>query len=330
MADVQVDVSEIHWLMEMFQTVDVGLVVVNCDYRIQVWNGFMESHSGLSPRQVRERYLFDLFPEIDEDWLRRKCDPVLLLKNRAFTIWEQRPYIFKFRNYRPITGSAEFMYQNSTIFPLSNTRGEVTHLCLIIYDVTDVAVSRLELESMNHRLHQLSKTDFLTQLHNRGSWENTLVQEYKRIQRYQHVSSLLMIDIDHFKRVNDDYGHAAGDEVIREIATLVKKNLRETDIAGRYGGEEFAVLLVDTPEAQALYFAERLRKLVDKTPVTYQDTVIQCSVSIGVAESWPQMENHRQWLERADKALYLSKANGRNQVTLASQMPVEPVAPGIS
>lgn len=323
MSDAQVEVSEIHWLMDMFQTVDVGLVVLNCDYRIQVWNGFMESHSGLSPRQVRDRYLFDLFPEIDEDWLRRKCDPVLLLKNRAFTIWEQRPYIFKFRNYRPITGSAEFMYQNSTIFPLTNSRGEVTNLCLIIYDVTDVAVSRLELESMNHRLHQLSKTDFLTQLHNRGSWENTLVQEYKRIQRHQHVSSLLMIDIDHFKRVNDDYGHAAGDEVIREIAKLVKKNLRETDIAGRYGGEEFAVLLVDTPEEQAVYFAERLRKSVEKTAIRHHELSIQCSVSIGIAQSAKTMENHRQWIEHADKALYFSKANGRNRVTLASKIPAE-------
>lgn len=327
MSDAQVDVSEIHWLMDMFQTVDVGLVVLNCDYRIQVWNGFMESHSGLTPRQVREHYLFDLFPEIDEDWLRRKCDPVMLLKNRAFTIWEQRPYIFKFRNYRPITGSAEYMYQNSTIFPLTNTRGEVTHLCLIIYDVTDVAVSRSELESMNHRLHQLSKTDFLTQLHNRGSWETLLVQEFKRIQRYQHVSSLLMIDIDHFKRVNDDYGHAAGDDVICEIARMVKKNLRETDIAGRYGGEEFAVLLVDTPEEQAVYFAERLRKSVENLSVQYHDLVIRCTVSIGIAQSASTLENHRAWIEQADKALYVSKSNGRNQLTLASQLPVSTSSP---
>ena len=170
MSQSNVEVSEIHWLMDMFQTVDVGLVVLSADYRIQVWNGFMENHSGLTPRQVRDRYLFDLFSEIDEDWLRRKCDPVILLKNRAFTIWEQRPYIFKFRNYRPITGSAEYMYQNSTIFPLTDTMGKVTHLCLIIYDVTDVAVSRIELESMNGQLRTLSKTDFLTSLNNRGFW----------------------------------------------------------------------------------------------------------------------------------------------------------------
>ncbi|MDX5406455.1 MAG: diguanylate cyclase [Chromatiaceae bacterium] len=322
MSQPQVEVSEVHWLMDMFQTVDVGLVVLNCDYRIQVWNGFMENHSGLTPRQVRDRYLFDLFSEIDEDWLRRKCDPVILLKNRAFTIWEQRPYIFKFRNYRPITGSAEYMYQNSTIFPLTDTRGQVTHLCFIIYDVTDVAVSRIELESMNGRLKQLTKTDFLTQLFNRGHWEENLIQEFKRLQRYQHKSTLLMCDIDHFKRVNDTFGHAAGDVVIQAIADAVRNTLRATDIAGRYGGEEYAVLLVDTPLAQAAVLAERLRKSVEALTIPYNGQQLKVTLSLGLAEYDSGMKEHRQWIEAADKGLYQSKANGRNQLTCYSAEPL--------
>ena len=314
-----VDVSEIHWLMDMFQTVDVGLVVLSADYRIQVWNGFMENHSGLTPRQVRDRYLFDLFSEIDEDWLRRKCDPVILLKNRAFTIWEQRPYIFKFRNYRPITGSAEYMYQNSTIFPLTDTMGRVTHLCLIIYDVTDVAVSRLELESMNGQLRTLSKTDFLTSLNNRGFLEEALINEYKRIKRSGHHSTLLMCDIDHFKRVNDTFGHAAGDAVIQHVAVAVKKNLRSTDVAGRYGGEEFAVLLLDTTVEQAMFFAERLRKNVEAMAVEYNQQILRVTVSIGVAEYREEMSEYRDWIEAADKALYQSKAAGRNCITKAEK-----------
>jgi len=319
MSQNSVDVSEIHWLMDMFQTVDVGLVVLSADYRIQVWNGFMENHSGLTPRQVRDRYLFDLFSEIDEDWLRRKCDPVILLKNRAFTIWEQRPYIFKFRNYRPITGSAEYMYQNSTIFPLSDTMGRVTHLCLIIYDVTDVAVSRLELESMNGQLRTLSKTDFLTSLNNRGFWEEALINEYKRIKRSGHHSTLLMCDIDHFKRVNDTYGHAAGDAVIQHVAVAVKKNLRSTDVAGRYGGEEFAVLLLDTTVEQAMFFAERLRKNVEAMAVEFNQQILRVTVSIGLAEFHEEMDEYREWIEAADKALYQSKAAGRNYITKAEK-----------
>ncbi|WP_333797686.1 sensor domain-containing diguanylate cyclase [Rheinheimera sp.] len=321
MSQINSDVAEVHWLLDMFQTVDVGLVVLTADYKIQVWNGFMENHSGLTPRQVRDRYLFDLFSEIDEDWLKRKCDPVILLKNRAFTIWEQRPYIFKFRNYRPITGSADYMYQNSTIFPITDVRGVVTHLCMIIYDVTDVAVSRLELESMNGQLKQLSKTDFLTELNNRGHWEDALMHEFKRLKRSGHRSSLLMCDIDHFKRVNDTFGHAAGDAVIKAVAQAVKKNLRETDVAGRYGGEEFAVLLVDTTEDQAMYFAERLRKTVESLAIEYNQQILKVTVSVGIAEYNSDMLEHRQWLEAADKALYTSKANGRNQVTLCSAQP---------
>tara|TARA_R110002126_G_scaffold33382_42_gene104635 strand:+ start:12969 stop:13946 length:978 start_codon:yes stop_codon:yes gene_type:complete len=316
LANADFDVSEVHWLMDMFQTVDVGLVVLNSDYRIQVWNGFMESHSGLTPRQVRERYLFDLFPEIDEEWLRRKCDPVMLLKNRAFTIWEQRPYIFKFKNYRPITGSAEYMYQNSTIFPLTNTRGQVTHLCIIIYDVTDAAVSRTELESMNGRLQQLSKTDFLTQLSTRGHWEDALIQEFKRLQRYsQHQSTLLMCDIDHFKRVNDTYGHAAGDEVIRKVSDVIKATVRATDLAGRYGGEEFAIILVDTSQAQAQCLAERIRQQVEGLAIQYNTSTLQVTISLGLAERNIAMQEHRHWIEAADKALYQSKVDGRNKVT---------------
>lgn len=318
MQNISPEVAEMHWLLDMFQTVDVGLVVLTADYKIQVWNGFMENHSGLTPRQVRDRYLFDLFSEIDEDWLRRKCDPVILLKNRAFTIWEQRPFIFKFRNYRPITGVADYMYQNSTIFPITDVRGVVTHLCLIIYDVTDVATSRLELESMNGQLRQLSKTDFLTELNNRGTWEDALQTEFKRLKRSGHTGTLLMCDIDHFKRINDGYGHAAGDVVIHQVAQAVKKNLRETDVAGRYGGEEFAVLLVDTSADQALYFAERLRKTVEALSMEFNRQLLKATVSVGIAEYKPEMLEHRQWIEAADKALYTSKADGRNRVTVGS------------
>jgi len=108
--------------MEMLHTIDVGLVVLDRQYKIQIWNGFMENHSGLLPREVKDKELFSLFDEIPQDWFKRKAESVFMLKNKAFTIWEQRPYLFKFQNYRPITGSAEYMYQNTTFIPfLLNT-----------------------------------------------------------------------------------------------------------------------------------------------------------------------------------------------------------------
>ncbi len=309
-----IEVSEIHWLMDMFQSVDVGLVVLDNDYQIQVWNGFMENHSGRSPFEVRGQSLFKAFPELDETWLRQKTDPVFVLQNRAFTIWEQTPHIFKFKNYRPITSVAPFMYQNATFIPLTNTQGEVTHICVIIYDVTDVAVSKLELEEVNTELKRLSQTDRLTNLNNRGFWEECLKKEFQRQRRTKNISSLLIFDIDHFKQVNDNYGHAAGDEAILHLAKIMKKNLRETDVGGRYGGEEFAVILPETDARHGSIFAERLRRLVEASMVVFNEVEIKFTVSLGIAEFHEDFTSHQKWIEAADSALYVAKSNGRNQV----------------
>ena len=142
------DILEFHWMMDMLQTVDVGIVVLNRQFKIQVWNGFMESHSGMLPSDVRDKSLFDLFPTIKEDWFTQKSKPVFDLKTRAFMTWEQRPYLFKFPNYRPITGSESFMYQNITLTPLTSATGKVDYVSMMIYDMTDVAVGKKQLEAL--------------------------------------------------------------------------------------------------------------------------------------------------------------------------------------
>jgi len=305
--------TEFHWTLEVLQNLDVGLVVLDRDYQIQVWNGFMENHSGLSASEVRGHDLFALFPEIPEEWLKHKAQTVFLLNNRAFTIWEQQPHVFPFRNYRPITGTAEFMYQNITIIPLTSMSGEVSHICLIVYDVTDIAVSKQALTSANQQLERLSRTDRLTELNNRGYWEECVVREFRRQQRSGQKSTLVMFDIDHFKQVNDRYGHPAGDAVIRAVSQVLRRNLRDSDIAGRYGGEEFGVVLINTDAPSALYFAERLRKTVQALTVTHDDQAIQFTISLGLAELAAEVEDHKEWIARADKALYQAKEGGRNR-----------------
>lgn len=307
--------NELHWLMEMLHTIDVGLVVLDRQYTIQIWNGFMENHSGLLPREVKNKLIFDLFDEIPKEWFIRKSESVFALKNKAFTIWEQRPYLFRFQNYRPITGTADYMYQNTTFIPLMSSTGEVTHLCLIVYDVTDNAVHKLDLERANKELALLSQTDGLTRLFNREHWERCMQAEYKRWTRSHHASSLVMIDIDHFKQVNDSYGHMAGDDVIRDIARLIREQVRETDVSGRYGGEEFAILLADTDIESAQVFAERLRQTVENSIVTHNDIEIKYQVSMGIAEVDNSIKNYEAWIECADAALYRSKQTGRNKVT---------------
>ncbi len=308
--------KELHWLMEMLHNIDVGLVVVDRDYSIQIWNGFMENHSGLLPQETKGKLLFDLFAEIPKDWFIRKAESVFMLKNKAFTIWEQRPYLFKFDNYRPVTGIADFMYQNTTFIPLMSATGEVTHLCLIVYDVTDSAVHKQGLEKANADLAILSQTDGLTGLFNRIHWESCLQAEYKRWTRTHNTASLVMLDIDFFKKVNDGYGHMVGDEVIRHISALIKHHVRETDTPGRYGGEEFTVILPDTDLKNAFVFAERLRRSVESSIVKYNDIELNYTISLGIAEISETFASYEAWIECADAALYKSKESGRNKVSL--------------
>ena len=311
--------NELHWLMEMLHNIDVGLVVLDKDFTIQIFNGFMENHSGLLPREVKGKLLFDLFEEIPQEWFTRKAESVFLLKNKAFTIWEQRPYLFKFDSYRPVTGSAEFMYQNTTFIPLMSATGEVSHLCLLVYDVTDNAVHKQNLEKVNQELAILSQTDGLTQLFNRSHWETSLMAEYKRWTRSQHISSLVILDIDHFKKINDKYGYVVGDEVLRHIAKLIRHHVRETDTCGRYGGEEFAILLADTSLKNAYVFAERLRQEVNEAVVKYNDIEINYTVSIGICEVDINLKNHQAWIECANASLFNAKATGRNKVCMPTR-----------
>ncbi len=313
--------NELHWLMEMLHNIDVGLVVLDKEYKVQIFNGFMENHSGYLPREVKGKLLFDLFDEIPQEWFVRKAESVFLLKNKAFTIWEQRPFLFRFNSYRPVTGSSDFMYQNTTFIPLMSSTGEVSHLCLLVFDVTDNAVHKLSLEKANEELAILSQTDGLTQLYNREHWENCLQAEYKRWTRSQHSSSLVMLDIDHFKNVNDTYGHVVGDEVIRHLSSIIKDHARETDISGRYGGEEFAVLLADTPLKSAYVFAERLRREVEASICRYNDIDLKYTISIGVAEIESTIKSYEAWIECADAALYHAKNNGRNKISMHPKYP---------
>ncbi len=307
------DIREFHWLMDMLQTIDVGLVVLDRNYQVQVWNSFMENHSGISPSHTKDKSIFDIFSEIDKAWFCNKADSVFLLKNRSFMTWEQRPYLFKFRNYRPITGTEEHMYQNVTITPLQSASGEVGHVCIIIYDVTDIASNRKALERANGELEKLSRTDRLTNLNNRGFWEECLAREFHRYQRYHTPCSLVMFDIDHFKLVNDNYGHQAGDEVIRQVSKTLRDNLRPTDIAGRYGGEEFGIILGNTDAKHAFIFCERIRVAIEALTVTFDGQDIKFKISLGICEAIPEIEEYNIWLQRTDQALYFCKENGRNQ-----------------
>lgn len=315
--DLSAFFKDVHWLMDILQNIDAGLVVMDKNYQIELWNSFMQNHSSKAPEDVLGKSIFAVFPELSERWFHHKAQSVFVLQNAAFTTWEQRPYLFRFPHYRPITGTADHMYQNSTIIPLVDTKGKVEHICLIIYDVTDTAINKLAQQQANKQLQELSRIDHLTGLYNRGHWESNLIQEFKRYDRYELPSSLIMLDIDHFKQVNDTYGHTVGDDVIRQVSRAIRAQIRDLDIAGRYGGEEFGIILTGTNADGAATFAERLRHTIEQMIVYAEGQEIKFTVSLGVCELSELISDHRVWIEHADQALYRSKETGRNRVSVA-------------
>ncbi len=172
-----------------------------------------------------------------------------------------------------------------------------------------------ELMETNKRLELLSITDGLTKLHNHRYFQDELARAFDESQRYQRPLSLAMIDIDFFKKVNDTYGHAIGDEVLKAAARMFERSGRSTDLVARYGGEEFAVMMPETELDAAMTFAEKIRTIIESTPIETQAGRIPVTVSIGVA-SVPasRIHNSKELIIAADKLLYRAKKNGRNQV----------------
>jgi len=168
---------------------------------------------------------------------------------------------------------------------------------------------------MMEKLQRLAITDGLTKLHNSRSFYSQLEVEVDRFNRYRHPLSLLLLDIDHFKQYNDNFGHLEGDKVLVKISQLIKSCLRKLDTAYRYGGEEFTVILPETSCEEAELVAERIRTTIQTEkfkPRNAKDLSI--TISIGTTQ-YDAQEQLSTFIQRADKAMYLSKQNGRNQVT---------------
>jgi diguanylate cyclase (GGDEF)-like protein len=184
--------------------------------------------------------------------------------------------------------------------------------------------SALLLQHRAVELEQLSITDELTQLANRRHFDRRLAEEWHRAARTGNTLSVLLVDIDHFKRVNDTHGHQFGDECLKAIAGALRAGVpRLTDLVARYGGEEFVILLVETSLADAVPVAERVRRTVAATTITSHATSLTVTVSIGVASARPgrRGESRERVLALADQALYQAKARGRDQVVTSGPWP---------
>lgn len=174
-----------------------------------------------------------------------------------------------------------------------------------------------DLEEKNKRLEKLANIDGLTDVYNHRYFQNFLETEIRRSLRKKTSVSLVLFDVDHFKKFNDSYGHPAGDFILKELCKLVKKNLRDYDLIARYGGEEFILVLVETAAEDAAEITEKLREVIASHIFIDDINEYKVTASFGVATMSPAKDEFKQgdFIDFADKALYESKKKGRNKIT---------------
>jgi len=236
---------------------------------------------------------------------------------------------------RPLFGyGASDLNEKSLQFIPLKTSGQKLGLIVLVSDneqafrespeVLKILINHYSLALINaetlHRQEQLAVTDGLTQLLNHRHFQEILSQEFKRLERESTFLSLLMLDIDHFKKFNDTYGHPVGDQVLKKVARILKDSCREIDFVARYGGEEFAVLLINTDQDGAIQMAERIRQTIAKDTFMVDDLSLQVTASLGVATYPDNCTEKQSLIDFADQALYQAKSGGRNRVVHFSTM----------
>jgi diguanylate cyclase (GGDEF)-like protein len=179
---------------------------------------------------------------------------------------------------------------------------------------------------MYTEMEKLATIDGLTQIANHRKFQDIMTMEMERSQRYNTPLTLLLMDIDHFKKFNDTYGHPVGDLVLQQVAKALQGSIRNTDYCARYGGEEFVVVLIQADEAQSRVLAERIRKAVESVQIQNDDKILRVTVSIGSATFPFDAANKQELIDNSDKAMYASKQGGRNRVSYFSQVRGTPAA----
>lgn len=210
------------------------------------------------------------------------------------------------------------LYEKELIGILALFSEETNAFSPLQIDLLKVLGNQASISMVNARFHaeieRLAMTDGLTGLFNHRHFQERLSQEFNRLERFSEPISLLLIDIDYFKKVNDTYGHPVGDAVLKGVADKIRKTVRTIDIPARYGGEEFAVILLNTDAKGAMNMAERLRKTVMNTEFFSEQKTFHVTISIGISTYAEGIEEGREkFIERADKSLYHAKRNGRNR-----------------
>lgn len=280
-----------------------GVYFVDRERRILYWNRGAEAISGYAAEDVIGTRCSDAILEHVDDCMTFLCKgncPLARAIDSGQPV-EKRVFLLHKEGHRiPV---------DVKVAPVRDEKGEIAGAVEVFSDATAV----VQVEKLNRELQKLIHVDPLTRVPNRRALMAALEREFLRFNRYATPISVIFADIDHFKKVNDTLGHTAGDGALQWVARKLSTSVRKTDMVGRYGGEEFVILLPATPPEAALVTAEHMREQISASPCPYTESVITISFGVTAARSG---DNISSLLDRADAALYASKREGRNRVTL--------------
>jgi diguanylate cyclase (GGDEF)-like protein len=311
--------QDISGIEQVTDQLNSGVILLDLELNIVNWNRFLAVHANQKLEQVKGKSIFEVFPELPKRWFERKVAAVTQLRTPSFCSWQQRHHLFELQHSRPITTDSHFMAQNCTFLPYLQAN-ELTGICILVEDATDVCHYQSKLEQTMKELELATRVDGLTRIYNRKHWEEALANEFARARRYDSALSLIMFDLDHFKRLNDTYGHQCGDLVLIETASRVSETLRDAGVFGRYGGEEFAIILPETEGLGVVGVAERIRKALSTRPIVFEGKEISFSASIGISTIHPSQASYEELIGEADAALYQAKSSGRDTICLSSYL----------
>ena len=294
-------------LNQIFDAINLGIVILDTDLKIQKWNRWMEIHSGIEADEVVGKHALESFPNLDTPKFIRSCKSVFSFGNFCFFSQKLHGYLFPFKSSSYVGSEFEYMQQSCAMGPLRDENNEIKYLFIYVQDVTEVAVYEQKLVELNMR-------DGLTGIYNRRFMDTKLNEEYFRHKRYARPFSIVMFDIDHFKKVNDAYGHQCGDFILKSVSSRISAAIRNIDFLFRYGGEEFCCMLPETNREGAELVAERFREAIMVMENNFNGAVINITISLGVANLRSDTESPSALIHQADEALYRAKREGRNRV----------------
>lgn len=296
----------------------MGLLVVDEQLTVVQWNLWMADTSGISESDALGRTLPALFPGAQLARVQRKVRQVVLLGNQAFFDARVHGAVFPLRRPSPLHGGDGWIQQSCTLTPINIDARPL--VCITVTDETAAVLAERRAREAHEALAASAERDGLTGLLNRAAICRRLELELGRAARYGQPLSIVLFDIDHFKAVNDTHGHLGGDAALRSVGDATGSVARESDHAGRYGGEEFLLVLPHTDAPGATVAAERLQARIRDLAVPHEGNLIRLTSSFGIAQGHPE-ESVNDVLLRADRALYAAKHRGRDCIVVDGDAP---------